>query len=257
MQVNQVNNINFTGKKRKKLSDRQIKVGVAATAALTTGMALAHIAKRQGFSLSPSVIRKTPIKDWAIFRLYDKNNPAKKMIELEEKEILELAAASVAGGLAGGLVFDDKKYRKSKIRESVNQLLGNVLVPVACVGAVSRLYKAHKTKILSFIPQIKETGKFSKIFNKTLKGIPFSIATIASLGIGILAGNKVSNFINEKVFHKKVDRKIKGTDFAPHVDDLGMAVSLMADKSKGASFITRIVPAFLCVPGYETGTHRD
>ena len=63
--------------------------------------------------------------------------------------------------------------------------------------------------------------------------------------------------MNEKVFHKKVDREIKGTDFAPHVDDLGMAVSLMADKSKGASFITRTVPAFLCVPGYEVGTHRD
>ena len=31
----------------------------------------------------------------------------------EEKEILELAAASVTGGLAGGLLFDDKKYRKS------------------------------------------------------------------------------------------------------------------------------------------------
>ena len=257
MQVNAINNTNFTAKEKKKLSDRQIKIGVAASAVLTTGLALAHIAKKQGFSLSPSAIRKTPIKDWAIFRLYDKNNPSKKMIQLEEQEILELATASVAGGLASGLLLDDKKYRKSKIRESVNQLLGNVAVPVACVGLVSRLYKANKNKILSVIPQIKETGKFSKIFNKILKGIPFSIATIASLGIGIIAGNKVSNFLNEKVFHKKVDRKIKGTDFAPHVDDLGMAVSLMAEKSKGASFITRIVPAFLCVPGYEVGTHSN
>lgn len=257
MQVNQINNINFTGKEKKKLSERQIKAGVAATTVLTTGIALAHIAKRQGFSLSPSAVKKTPVKDWAVFRLFDKNNPEKKLVELEEKEILELAAASVAGGLAGGLAFDDKKYRKSKIRESVNQLLGNVAVPVACVGAVSRLYKANKPAILSFIPQIKETGKVSSMFNKVLKGIPFSIATIASLGIGIVAGNRVSNLLNEKVFHKKVDRKIKGTDFAPHVDDLGMAVSLMAEKSKGASFITRTVPAFLCVPGYEVGTHRD
>ena len=179
------------------------------------------------------------------------------MIELEEKEILELATASVAGGLAGGLLFDDKQYKKSKIRESVNQLLGNVAVPVACVGAVSRLYKKYKPQILAKVPQVKETGKFTKNFNKALKGIPFSIATVLSLGVGIVAGNRVSNLLNEKVFNKKMDRKIKGTDFAPHVDDLGMAVSLMADKSKGASFITRIVPAFLCVPGYEVGTHRD
>lgn len=240
-----------------KRNDYKIKAGVAATTVLATGAALALIAKRQGFSLSPSAIRKTPVKDWAVFRLYDKHKPDRKLIELEEEEILQLASASVAGGLTGGLLFDDKKYRKSKIRESVNQLLGNVAVPVACVGAVSRLYKKYKPQILAKVPQIKETGKFSKNFNKVLKGIPFSIATIVSLGVGIFAGNRVSNLLNEKVFHKKVDRKIKGTDFAPHVDDLGMAVSLMAEKSKGASFITRIVPAFLCVPGYEVGTHRD
>ncbi len=248
-----INAVNNTDKR----NDYKLKIGVAATTALATGCALAHIAKRQGFSLSPSAIKKTPVKDWAVFSLYDKKRPDRKLIELEEKEILELATASVAGGLAGGLLFDDKQYKKSKIRESVNQLLGNVAVPVACVGAVSRLYKKYKPQILAKVPQVKETGKFTKNFNKALKGIPFSIATVLSLGVGIVAGNRVSNLLNEKVFNKKMDRKIKGTDFAPHVDDLGMAVSLMADKSKGASFITRIVPAFLCVPGYEVGTHRD
>ena len=249
-----INSINGTTDRK---NDYKLKAGVLATTVLATGGALAHIAKKQGFSLSPSVIRKTPIKDWAVFKLYDKKRPDRQLIGLEEKEILELASASVAGGLTGGLLFDDKQYRKSKIRESVNQLLGNVAVPVACVGVVSRLYKKYKPQILAKVPQLKETGNFSRNFNKTLKGIPFSIATVASLGIGIFTGNKVSNLLNEKVFHKKIDRKIKGTDFAPHVDDIGMAVSLMAEKSKGASFITRIVPAFLCVPGYEVGTHRN
>ena len=168
-----------------------------------------------------------------------------------------MAAASVAGGLTGGAIFDDKKHFKAKLRESVNQILGNVLVPVACVGAASRLYKAHKEKLISVMPQLKNTGKAANNFNKVLRVLPGSLATVISLGIGIVAGNKVSNFINEKLFHKKVERNIKGSDFAPHVDDLGMAVSLMADKSKGASFIQRIVPLFLCVPGIETGTHRD
>ena len=48
--------------------------------------AFAHIAKRQGFSLSPSAIKNTPVKDWAIFRLYDKKNPLKKDIVLEAGE---------------------------------------------------------------------------------------------------------------------------------------------------------------------------
>ena len=240
-----------------KKNDRRLKLEVAATTALGVGAAFAHIAHKQGFSLKPSSIKNTPIKDWAIFRLYDKKNPMKKDIDLEGKEILELATASVAGGLAGGLIFDDKKYRKSKLRESVNQLLGNVTVPIACVWTISELYKKNKTSIMNLVPQIKETGKSSRIFNKTLKAIPFSVATLSALSAGIFAGNRVSNFLNEKVFHKKVNRGVKVSDFAPHVDDIGMAVSLMADKSKTASVIQRTVPLFLCVPGYETGTHRD
>ena len=240
-----------------KKQDRKIKIGVAATTALAVGTAFAHVAHRQGFSLRPLDIKKTPIKDWAVFRLYDKKNPDKKDITLEGKEILELASASVVGGLVGGLIFDDKKYIKSKYRESVNQLLGNVSVPIACVWAISELYKKNKNFIMEHVPQVNEVGKTSKYFNKALRAIPFSVATLGALGTGIFAGNRVSNFLNEKVFHKKVDRGIKATDFAPHVDDIGMAVSLMADKSKTASFIQRTVPLFLCVPGYETGIHRD
>lgn len=251
MKISSINNTNFDKNK-----ERKVKVGVAATTILTTGAALTHIAKRQGFSLSPSAIRKTPVKDWAIFRLQDKEG-MKKVIDLEWQEILELGGASVLGGLTAGLLLDDKKQRKPKLREAVNQMLGNVAVPVACVTVVSKLYKAHENTILSKVPQIKETGKFSKIFNKSLKGIPFVVTTLTSLGIGIVSGNKVSNLLNEKVFHKKVDRKIKGTDFAPHVDDLGVALTLMGSKGKVSSIIQRLVPAFLCVPGYQTGTHRD
>lgn len=249
-----INAINNTDRR----NDLKLKAGVLATTAVATGVALAHVAKRQGFSLSPSVIRKTPIKDWAVFRLYDKTKPNRKLIDLgHEKEILELASASVAGGLIGGLLFDDKKYRKSKLRETVNQLLGNVAVPIGCVGAISRLYKKFEPSISSIIPQVKETGRISKTFNYVLRAIPSSVTTIVALGTGIVAGNRVSNLLNEKVFHKKIDRKIKGTDFCPHVDDVGVAVSMVAEKSKGASFIQRVVPAFLCVPGYEVGTHRD
>ena len=257
MAIHQVTSFNGYFSNNNNKREKYLKPGVILTSALGVGTAFAVIAKKQGFSLKLSAIKNTPVKDWAVFRLFDKKHPAKKIVELEEKEIISMASASVAGGLLGGAIFDDKKHFKSKLRESVNQILGNVLVPVACVGGASRLYKTNKEKLLSIMPQLKETGKFTKNMNKIFKVIPGSIATIVSLGIGIIAGNKVSNFLNEKLFHKKVERNIKGSDFAPHVDDLGMAVSLMADKSKGASFIQRIVPLFLCVPGVEVGTHRD
>lgn len=248
----QISPVSGNDKKR----ELQLKTKVAASAFAATGLALAHIAKRQGFSLSPSVIRKTPIKDWAIFKLQNKNK-TKKVLEIEAEEIFELAGASVLGGLAAGLAFDDKKHRKAKLKEAVNQFLGNVTVPIACVWAVSSLYKKNKASIMKFVPQFKNPGKVKKFFNKALQAIPFSAATIASLTIGIISGNKVSNLLNEKVFHKKVDRKVKTTDFAPHVDDLGLAVSLMSEGGKVSSFIQRTVPLFLCVPGIETGMHKE
>ena len=251
------NNLNQTVYYNKKNSDKKVKTGVIATSALGVATALAHISKRQGFSLNPSKIAKTPMKDWALFGLYSKKHPNRKLIDLEGPQIIELASASVAGGLVGGLIFDDKKQRKAKYKEAVNQLLGNVLVPIGCVWTASEIYTKNKKSIMKIVPQIKETGKASKMFNGALKAIPMSVVTIAALATGIFAGNKVSNFINEKVYHKKVDRNIKPTDFAPHVDDIGMAVSLMAEKSPFASFIQRVVPAFLCVPGIETGMHRD
>ena len=157
------------------------------------------------------------------------------------------------------LMQPPKKYFKGKLRETVNQLLGNVLVPVICVGGVSRLYDKYKRQILSNVPQASGEvfSKPVKMFNKALKVIPSAGMTLAALGVGIVCGNKLSNFINEKIYHKPVDRKIKTTDFAPHVDDLSMAVTLMADKSPLSTAITRTVPGFLCVPGYQIGIHRD
>lgn len=265
--ISNINNQNFTAHKNRTPKEKLVhRVSVAASAA-GVGTAYALIAKKQGFSLSPKKIYTTPIKDWAIFRLFDKKEPHKKLINLEEKEILALASGSVAGGFLGGALADDKKNLKAKGREALNQLLGNVLIPVLCVGGVSRIYNKFKPQILKKVPTIpllKETNKFKKYFNKLnkplnkfMKNIPFITATLGGLGTGIILGNKVSNFLNEKLYHKKVDRKIRCTDFAPHVDDLSMAITLMADKSPISTAITNTVPLFLCVPGIETGTAKE
>lgn len=261
--ISNFQNTNFTqtapqaeaGKSKEKLVKRAATIG----SAIAVGTAYALVAKKQGFSLSPKKIYETPIKDWSIFRLYDKKHPNKKLISLEEKEILTLASSSVVGGFAGGALADDKKNLKAKGREVLNQLLGNVLVPVMCVGGVSRLYDKFKPQILKHVPQIKSSangfkGKAVKFTNKFLKFTPSIVMTLGGLAAGILIGNKVSNFINDKIYHKKVDRKVRTSDFAPHVDDLSMAITLMADKSPISTAITNTVPLFLCVPGIETGT---
>ncbi len=275
MPVNQILNINteskynnfnasFTSKRgtqtdyNEKREQPLNKTGVLLSSVAGVGAMSAVIAKKQGFSLNPKVIFSQKPKDWAMFKIFSKKQPNAKLMEIEAPQILMLATGSAAGGLAGGAVFDDKKHFKSKLRETVNQLLGNVLVPVVCVGGVSLLYKNYQKQILSKVPQIANaTAKPAKIINKFLKVLPSASMTAAALVAGIIGGNRLSNFINEKVYHKQVDRKIKKTDFAPHVDDLSLAVTLMAKKSPLSTAITRTVPAFLCVPGYQIGTHRD
>ncbi len=273
MAINRVANINF-GSNRNNLnsqgqvenrsgSDSQrleaaptsVKRAALLSSVAGVGVTSAIIAKKQGFSLNPKVIFSQSPKEWAMLKIFNKNKPNEKLMEIEEPQILMLASGSAAGGLVGGAIADDKKYFKGKVRETVNQLLGNVLVPVACVSVAARCYNKHRETILKHVPQIKSSKPL--MFNKFLKAVPSLAMTVASLGVGIIGGNKLSNFINEKVYHKKVDRDIKTTDFAPHVDDLSMAVTLMADKSALSTSITRTVPGFLCVPGYQIGIHRD
>ena len=77
------------------------------------------------------------------------------------------------------------------------------------------------------------------------------------LGVGIFLGNRVSNLINDKMYHKKVDRNIRATDFAPHLDDVCMSVSMMNQSSTFGSKLGRVIPLALIVPGYETGTAQE
>jgi hypothetical protein len=90
-----------------------------------------------------------------------------------------------------------------------------------------------------------------------MKVLPNATCTIAFLGVGIYVGNKVSNFINEKLYKKEVDRKIRATDFAPHFDDLCMAISMMNKSSSVGSLLGRFIPIALLVPGYQTGITQE
>jgi len=241
MSVTPVSQVNYN-----KPLDKSSKRKILATAALGTATAFGVISHKQGFRISK--LAKSPVKDWALFKIKDKS------LKIEEFEVLGLAGGSVAGGLVGGALFDKKENFNAKTQEALSQILGNVSVPIACVSAVSRLYKANKEAILKRVPQIKGEDKgFVKYFNRTMKAIPPVGLTGVALGVGIIGGNKVCNFINEKLSGKKVERGIKGTDFAPHVDDLCLAITLMSPGTVVGDAISKTVPFFLTVPGYQTG----
>jgi hypothetical protein len=107
------------------------------------------------------------------------------------------------------------------------------------------------------MPKIDKDTKFAKVINAISENIPNAVATLGSLGIGIITGNKVSNEINEKLYKMKVERGIKATDFAPHVDDLCLSISMVNSGSTFGTLLGRVIPFALLVPGYETGTARE
>jgi 4-hydroxy-tetrahydrodipicolinate synthase len=122
---------------------------------------------------------------------------------------------------------------------------------------ITEVYNKFANRIKKAMPQLKETGKYTRIANKCLRNLPQAAATLASLAVGIFCGNKVSNYINEKVYNRKVDRNIRATDFAPHVDDLCMATSMMNNGSNFGDKIGRVIPLALLVPGYQTGIDQE
>lgn len=247
-------NTNFTHSQNREnnLSTKQ-KAAIFASAVAGMTPVLGFFAHKKGFSLNPLKIIHTPVKNWALF----KYKPVDKTIEFEWKEITATATGSVVGGFVGGSLVDDKKNLRAKKREVLNQLLGDVIVPIGCVAAGAKIYNKFAKTLSNAMPQINSTQKLAKIFNAMSKNFPSAVATVGSLAIGIIAGNRVSNEINEKLYHKEVERGIKATDFAPHVDDLCMAVSMMNHGSTFASKIARVIPLALIVPGYETGTAQE
>lgn len=249
-----VNNYqNFKGHDSETNMTRKQKAVVLASSAAGMAPVLAVLAKRKGFSLNPVKIIKTPIKDWAIFKFA----PEGKYIKFEGPQIIATAAGSVAGGFIGGALVDDKSNLKAKKREVLSQILGNVMVPVGCVAGGAKLYNRFADKIEGAMPQFKSSKKFVKGINKFLTKLPNAATTVALLGVGIYLGNRVSNLINEHLYHKKVERNIKPSDFAPHVDDLCMAATMMNEGSSFGAKLGRVIPIALLVPGYQTGIAQD
>ena len=236
----------------------KLKASVALTSALGVAATVAAISKRQGFSLSPKKIANTKIKDWAIFKIPNKNKPSEKVLTFHWYDIMAMGAGSVAGGLIGGRIFDKKENFPAKCSEAVSQLLGDIAVPLSFVAVPTMIYKKFEDLAHGTTKHVKLQNVSKYIQgNKFLKILCPVLVSGSSLVAGIIAGNRVSNKLNEHVHGVKQERKIRLTDFAPHLDDVCLAITLMAEKSPFGSIVSKFVPVALMVAGIETGSAND
>lgn len=168
-------------------------------------------------------------------------------------EIIKLASGSILGGLTAGLLLDGEN-KKSKFMEGLQQMVGNILIPVGCVTGFSKLLNKYEDKIN--IPKINSENGIAKYINKNSRGAVKTLGTLAALAIGIEIGNLTANKLNEIIFNKKEKRKIELGDFSGHLDDICLASTLIAPDNKFFQKVGQLIPVALLVSGYETGTDK-
>ena len=145
-----------------------------------------------------------------------------KNLEMGIREGVDLCVASTVGGLAAGILVDDKKHRKAKLTDSVNQLIGNTFVPFG--------FLAISNKITKPLPKIWQT-----------------LIGIGTLIVTTFLGHSVANKINEKVFKEDSGYKCTFKDFAGDADDFVFAASTVM----GSKWLYRIT-ATVCPVTYMT-----
>lgn len=256
---NPIKSVGFQGEQKCKQeakcdkASNKLKTGVFITTLVGTAAAYAIMLKRFGYSTNIGKAFKSPLKEWSIFKV--KFDEEKCQVQ---KLVGALAAGSVGGGLIGGLVFDDKKNTNAKLRESIIQIVGNIATPLFCVWGGMAGFKKLEPKIMKMLPEFKNPKTID-----IAKGIPSVLASGLSLIAGIFLGNKVGNVINKNAFRVDDNRKIKISDMSPHIDDLCLAISLVAANTKMgannkfAGRVSRLIPAALVVAGVSTGIAKE
>ena len=155
-----------------------------------------------------------------------------KNLEMGIKEGIDLCVASTVGGLAAGILVDDKKHRKAKLKDSVNQLVGNTFVPFG--------FLALSNKITKPLPKIWQT----------IIGIGTLIATT-------FLGHSVANKINEKVFKEDSGYKCTFKDFAGDFDDFVFAASTVMGSKWLYKITATVCPVTYMTHGFLAGCRQQ
>ena len=192
----------------------------------------------------------------AIYSMAKKGNPALalKKLAYSEKDILLLGTGSVLGGLTAGVIADDKKNAKYKVREASQQIVGNMLVPLAMLEGCTKLLEKSKFQI----PQINSKAKVAQIVNKISKPLPKVLVTAGALVCGMEIGNKLMGAINNKIYKEEVKHEVAPEDYLVHSDDVCLTANmLLKDVPAATSVTSAILPATMLVSGIKTGMQQQ
>lgn len=189
-----------------------------------------------------------------VYALAKKGKPALALKNLwySEKDALLIGAGSVIGGLAGGVIADkDSGNNKYKVREALQQFVGNTLFPIGFLMAGNKLLDKTGFKL----PKIKTNNKLARVLNPVISVLPRVAVTIATLSGGMKVGNAVVNKFNNKVFKQELKHDIKPEDCLVHADDICLTANmLLKDVSKLSLLTQRTLPLAFLVSGAKTGT---
>lgn len=155
-----------------------------------------------------------------------------KNLEMGVREGIDLCCASTVGGLSAGILVDDKKNRKAKLKDSVNQLVGNTFIPFGFLAVANKLTRK--------LPIIWQT-----------------LVAIGTLFSTTFLGHGVANKINEKVFKEDSNYKTGFKDFATDFDDLFFAASTVMKSKRLYQFTATICPITYMTHGYLAGTRQE
>ncbi|MDD3237142.1 MAG: hypothetical protein PHV37_03495 [Candidatus Gastranaerophilales bacterium] len=225
-----VNNIPAcVSENQKQKSKNIVKMASLTGSIVGVASAFSSVAKNKGITL-----------DYAdIFRNSKKFLNSAKHIECNEKDVLQIAGGSIAGGFAAGMVTDKRNF-KAKLKEGITQFVGNYVVPAIMVGSSVKLAKKTATKLAISKP------------------IPLMVGSgLVAMFSSVFIGNKVSNLINAKFFAQKKERKLETQDFAVQTDDICLLTSLATKGSNVAKFASKIIPLSHLIPGYCVGTKEE
>lgn len=239
-------------KRYQKQPDAPTKVKIGSFLGTAIGVAVGvFIALKRGKIMEPASKKTDGVIKNQIADITNKKiakiKATLKNVNYDELNVITIATGSIFGGVLGGSLADDKKNIKAKLREGLIQLGGNILIPLACVGGGSRLFKKFLEKPI--INKFKITPKFH--------AAPGIISSALCLCAAIFLGNKATNIINEDVYHLKDDRKVKIADMSGHIDDTCLAISLANPGSKISSSVSRIIPLALLICGYSSGVMQE
>jgi len=159
-------------------------------------------------------------------------NPLKMDYGLQD--MLILSGSSVAGGLAAGIIGENKHTRIHKLKEGVFQFL-NASVPTVIVGGLIKLCES----------------------SKKVNNIPCKVGAIAfGLLFGMLGAAEVSNLIFDPK-DKEPDRKLTLKDGIINADDAIGALVLARFPIVDKLHVDKLLPVIYAYCGTRAGNAKE